>query len=158
MRRQRKALIRIRKEINLTRDTHELETEERGTYQNTERNRPSKGYSPPGDGRERDFVRTRKKTDRARGTYSLETVEGRDLSGHEKKPTKRRALTNWRRQRKGLVRTQKETDRARGTHKLETVEGGTCKSTERTRLSEGDSLPGYSRGKYLSGHGKKSTE
>ena len=80
-RRQREGLVRTRKETNRARDTHFLETAEGGAGQDMERNGPSKGHSPTGDGR------------------------GRDLSRHRKKLTKRGAPTNWRRQREGLVRT-----------------------------------------------------
>ena len=62
-RRQREELVRIRKEIDRSRSTHFLETAGGGTRQDKERNRPSEGYSLPGDGK------------------------GRDLSGHRKKST-----------------------------------------------------------------------
>ena len=85
-RRQRDRLVRTRKETDRARHTHCLETAERGTCQDTERNRPSEAHSRPEDSR------------------------GRDLSGHGQKQIERGALTDWRRQRDGLVRTQKETD------------------------------------------------
>ena len=130
---------------------------EEGTCQDPERNRP-KGHSPTRDSSERD------------------------LSGHGKKPTDQGTLTNWRQQREGLVRTQKEpnrprcthvlgletaeglvrtwkeTDRQKHTHILETAEGGTCQDMERNQLTEAHSLPGDSRGRDLSGHGKKPTD
>jgi hypothetical protein len=81
-----------------------------------------------------------------------------NLSGHGKKSTEHGALTSWKRPREGLFRTQKETDSARGTHVLETSEGGTCQETEKNRQSEGHSLAKDSRGRNLSGHGKKYTE
>ena len=133
-RRQREGFVRTRKETDRARGTHRLETAERGTCQDTERNRPSKGHSLSGDGR------------------------GRDLSGHEKKPTEQGTLTVWRRQRKGLVRTRKENDRARCTHFLETAEAETCQDMEGNRQSKVHSLSGDSRGRDLSGHGKKETE
>ena len=55
----------------------------------------------------------------------------------------------------GGVRTWKETDQARGTHSLETVEGGSSQSMESNRQSKGHLLPGDSRGRHKSGHGKK---
>ena len=122
---QRERLVRTRKEINRASGTHVLETAEGGTCQDTERNRPSEGYSLPGNGRERNLL------------------------GHGKKPTKQGAPTSWRRQRERLVRTQKGTDQTRGTHQLETAEVRTCQDTERSRLSEGDSLPGPGNGRGL---------
>ena len=153
---------------------------ERGTCQDTERNRPTEAHSHPGNGRGR-LVRTRKETDRSRRTHFLETVErstcqdternqpieahshpgdgrGRDLSEHRKKPTDRGALTSWRRQKEGLVKTWKETDRPRRTHILETAGGGTCQDTERSRPTEVYSQTKDGRGRGLSGHGSKSTE
>ena len=50
------------------------------------------------------------------------------------------------------------TDWARTTHVLETAEGGTCQYMKRNRQSEAHSLSGDSRGRGLSGHGKKPTE
>ena len=57
------------------RGTHNLETAEGGTYQDTERNRLSEVHSPSGDGRERDLL------------------------GHGQKYTKQGVLTLWRAQR-----------------------------------------------------------
>jgi hypothetical protein len=75
--------VRTRKESDQARGTHILETASGGTSQDTERIRPSEGYSPTGDG------------------------IGRDKLGHGKNPTKRGALTNWRRHQEGQVRTRK---------------------------------------------------
>ena len=133
-RRQREGLVRTRKETDRPRCTHQLETAERGTCQDTERNQLTEADPHPGDGRERD------------------------LSGHGKKLTDRGGLTIWRRQREGLVRTRKETDRSRCTHQLETAERGTCQDTERNRPTEAHSQTGDGRGKDLSGHGKKLTD
>ena len=99
-----------------------------------ERNRPTEAHSPTGDS------------------------SRRDLSEHVKKPTDRGTLTLWRRQREGLVRTRKENDRPRHTHFLETAEGGPCQDTERNRPTETYSPTGDSRGRNLSGHGKKPTD
>jgi hypothetical protein len=118
-------LVRTRKEIDRAVGTHFLEVAEGETCQDTERNRPSEGYSLPGDSRERN------------------------LSGHEKKPTKQGAPTSWRRQGERPVRTQKGTDQTRDTHQLETAEVGTCQDTERSRPSGGNSLPGDGRGRDL---------
>ena len=71
-RRQRERLVRRGKGSDRSRSTHVLETVEGEAFQNTERNRPSKGHSLPGHGR------------------------GRDLSGQGKKLTESRALTSWR--------------------------------------------------------------
>ena len=73
--RQRKGLVRTRKETDQAMRTHILETAEGVTRQDTERNRPSNAHSHPGDGR------------------------GSDSSGHGKKPTEQCVLTPWRRQR-----------------------------------------------------------
>ena len=122
---QRERLVRTRKEIDQVRGTHKLETAQGKTCQDMERNRPSEGYSLPGNGRERN------------------------LSGHGKKPTKQGAPTSWRWQRERLVRTQEGTDQKRGTHQLEMAEVRTCQDTERSRLSEGNSLPGPGNGRGL---------
>ena len=133
-RRQREGLVRTRKETDRPRRTHQLETAERGTCQDTERNRPTEAHSQTGDGR------------------------GKDLSGHGKKLTDRGGLTSWRRQREGLVRTRKETNRLRRTHILETAERGTCQDIERNRPTEAHSQPGDGRGRDLSGLEKKPTD
>ena len=99
--------VRTQIETNQTRGTHFLETTPGGTSQDTERNRPSKGHSHPGD------------------------CLGRDKSGHGQKPIWQGALTNWRPHQEGQVRTWEETKQARGTHILETTSGGTSQNTER---------------------------
>ena len=132
-RRHREGPVRTRTEIDRPRRTHQLETAEGVTCQDTERNRPSEAHSQAGDGM------------------------GRDLSGHRKKSTERGILTNWRRHREGFVRTRKETDRARRAHSLETA-GEPCQDTERDRSAEEHSLPGDGIGRDLSGHRKKSTD
>ena len=150
------------------------------TCQDTERNRPSKGHSLPGDSRGRDLsghekkptepealtswrrqtkelVNTRKEIVLARGTHVLETAEGgtcQDTEKNRMSKLEQGSLTFWRQQREGLVRTQKETDRARRTHSLETAERQTCQDRERNRMSKEHSRPGDSRGRDLSGHGK----
>ena len=70
-RRHREGQVRIQKESDQARGTHELETTSGGTSQNTERIRLSEGHSHPGE------------------------RIGRDNSGHGKNPTERGALTNW---------------------------------------------------------------
>jgi hypothetical protein len=142
-RQEREGLVRTRKETDQARPTHQLDTAERGTCQDAERNRPSGAHSLSSDSRGTDFL-GQKETDRAKPTYSLETVgrdlsehgksrpskayspagdrRRRDLSGNRKQPTERGPLTNWRRQREGEVRTRKETERARPTYQLETAE------------------------------------
>jgi len=82
------------------------------------------------------------------------------MLGHGKKATEQQALTSksWRPQREGLIRAQRESDQVMGTHELETTEGGTCQNMERKQLSNGHSLPGYSRERDLSGHGEKMTK
>ena len=122
-----------RKDTDRGRCTYFLKTAG-GTCQDTERNRPRKAHSPPGDSR------------------------GRGLSGHGKKLTKQGALTLWRGQREGLVRTRKETDRARGTHPLEKAEGGTGQNTERNQPSEGHSQTRDNRRGDMSGHEREPTE
>ena len=106
-RRQREGLVKTRKETDRELCTHELQTTEGGTCQDTERNRPTEAHSQTGDGK------------------------GRDLSGHGKKLTDRGALTNWRRQKR-LVRTRKETGRETPTHLLETADGGICQNKKET--------------------------
>jgi len=69
-RQHREGQVRTWKETDQARGTHFLETRERGTSQDTERNQPSKGHSLPGGGR------------------------GRDKSEHGKNVTEQGALTN----------------------------------------------------------------
>ena len=133
-RRQREGLVRTRKESDRPRRTHQLETAEGGTCQDTQGIRSTEAHSPTGDGR------------------------GRDLSGHARNLTDRGALTSWRQQREGLVRTRKESDRSRRTHFLETAEGGTCQDTQGIRPTEVHSLPGDGRGRDLSGHARNQTD
>ena len=71
--RQREILVRTQKKTDRARQAHFLETEEGGTCQDTEENRPSEGDSLAENGRRRD------------------------LSEHGKNPTNRGALTVWRR-------------------------------------------------------------
>ena len=52
---QRERLVRTWKEIDRARPTHKLETAERATCQDTERNQPIDGHSLSGDGRGRDL-------------------------------------------------------------------------------------------------------
>ena len=131
---RREGQVRTRKETNRAMRTHQLETAQGGTSQDTERNRPSDAHSPTGDS------------------------TGGDKSGHGKKPTERCALTFWRPHREGQVRSRKETDRAMRTHTLETAQGGTSQDTERNRPSNAHSPTGDHTGRDKSGHGKKSTE
>ena len=156
-RRHRERLVRTPKEIDRPRRTHELETGEGATCQDTERNRQTKPHSLAGDGRGSNLSGHRKKsTDRAHSLAG--DGRGSDLSGHRKRSTNRAALTSWRRQRERLVRTPKEIGRPSRTHFLETGEGVTCQDTERNRPTEPHSLAGDGRGSDLSGHRKKSTD
>ena len=75
--------VRTRRETDRAMRTHVLEAAQRGTSQDTERNRQSEAYSPPGD-------RT-----------------GKDKSGHEKKLTEQGVLTSWRPQREEQARKMK---------------------------------------------------
>ena len=76
-----------KKKSDRPRSTHQLETAQGGTSQDTERIRPTEAHSHTGD-------RT-----------------GRDKSGHRKNPTDRDPLTDWRPHREGQVRSQKESNR-----------------------------------------------
>src|SRR6267142_726512 len=126
--------VRTWKESDRARGTHQLESADRQTSQDTERIRPSEGHSHPGERR------------------------WTDKSGHGKNLTERGALTNWRAQTDGQVRTRKESDRARGTHRLESADGQTSQDTERIRPSEGHSQTGEHRWTDKSGHRKNLTE
>ena len=57
---QREGLVKIRKETNQPRPTHSLGMAARGDHQDVERNRPSKSYLHPRDGRGRDLSGHRK--------------------------------------------------------------------------------------------------
>ena len=134
-RRQRKGLVRTRKETDRARRTHVLETAERGIFQDTERNRPTEAHSLPGDGGGRDLSGHRKKPTE-QGALTFWRRQRERLVRTRKKPTDQGALTLCRRQREGLVRTRKEKDRARGIHRLEMTDGGTCQDTKIDRPSE----------------------
>ena len=172
-RRQREGLGQDTEKTSQARCTHQLETAEGETCQDTERNQPSKVHSRPGNSGGRDssghrknptdrgtltswrrqregLVRTWKETNQRRHTHSLETAEGGSRSGHGKKLTNRGALTNWRR-RRDLVGTRKETDRLRRTHFLKTAEGGACQDTEGNQPS---GRHGHSHTEECKGEGK----
>ena len=91
-RQQTERLVRTTKQSDRPRPTHQLETADRATCQDTETIRLTKAHSHPGDGRQSD------------------------LSGHPNNPTDRGPLTFWRRQAEGLVRTQKEENRPSDGH------------------------------------------
>jgi hypothetical protein len=80
------------------------------------------------------LVRIQKETDRTRGTHALEMAERETCQDTEK------------------------SEQARGTHFLKTAEGGTSQKTERRRPNGRHSRSGDSRGRDLSGHGKKGTK
>ena len=82
--RRREGAVRTRKETARARRTHFLETAEGGTYQDTERNRPSEAHSLSGDSRGKDLSGHGK--NRAREAHSLSgDSRGWELSGHRKK-------------------------------------------------------------------------
>jgi hypothetical protein len=112
-------LVRTRKQSDRARSTHQLESADRGTGQDTEGIRLSKGHSPTGERKWRDKSGHGKQSDRPRGTHQLESADGgtgqdtertrvseghsptrerrqRDSSGHRKNPSKRGVLTAWR--------------------------------------------------------------
>ena len=126
--RQTEGHVRPPKQSDRPRHTHILETEDRGTCQDTEKIRPTEAHSLPGDGRQRD------------------------MSGHRHNPTDRGTLTSWSRQTEQLVRTPKQSDRPRPTHILETADRETCQDTETIRPTEAHSLSGDGRQSDLSGH------
>ena len=105
-RRQTEGLVRTPKQSDRPKPTHQLETTDRRTCQDTETIRPTEVHSLSGDGRQRD------------------------LSGHRKNPTNRGPLTIWRRQTEELVRTTKQSDRLRPAHHLEMADRETCQDTE----------------------------
>ena len=74
------------------RSTHVLEIAERGTCQDMERNRPSKGHSLSGDHRVRD------------------------LSGHRKELPEQDALTSWRPQKRGFQNMERNRPGKRYSH------------------------------------------
>src|SRR6267142_2058357 len=145
--------VRTRKESDRARGTHQLESADRWTSQDTERIRPSKGHSQTGERRQPDksghgrirpseeHSRTgecrwmdksgHRKNPTERGALSP-TGECRrsDKSGYGKNLTEQGALTNWRAQTDRQVRTRKESDRVRGTHKLESADGQTSQDIE----------------------------
>ena len=156
-RRQTEGPVRTPKDSDRPRPTHQLETADRATCQDTETIQPIKAHSPTGDGRQRGLSGHR----RIRPTEAHSpTGDGRqrDLSGHRNNPTNRGPLTNWRWQTERLVRTQKQSDRPRPTHQLEMADRGTCQDTETIRPTEAHSLPGDGRQRDLSGHQNNPTD
>ena len=112
------------KKIDRGKDTHSLETVEGGTCQDVERNRPSEGHSPSGDGRGRELSGhgNKAQTKEARSTHCLETAEGSTSQDMERnRPSEGHSLSGD--EREGLVRIRKEADQAMCTHSLEAVEG-----------------------------------
>jgi len=125
--------VKTWKESDQARGTHQLETTEGGTSQDTEKKGPSKGHSLPGDHRERvkaghgkkatkqgaltSWRPQRegksghgKKVTKQGALTSWRPQKGGDKSRHRKKVTKQGALTSWRSQREGQVRTWKESN------------------------------------------------
>ena len=151
-------IVRTPKESDRQMPTHELETADRGTCQDTERIRLTEAHSLPGDGRQRDLSGYRKNsTDRGPLTSWRRQMKG--LVRTLKESDRPRPLTNWRRQTEGLVRTPKESDRPRPTHFLEMVEGGIVRTPkEYDRPTEVYSPPGDDRGRDLSRHQKNPTD
>src|SRR6266850_912085 len=89
--------VRTQKEFDRARGTHQLESTDGRTSQDTERIQLSEGHSRTGG---------RRRTDNSGQKYT----------------TERGALTDWRAQMDGRVRTRRESDRARGTHILESAD------------------------------------
>ena len=85
-RRQTEGHVRTPKESDRPRPTHQLESADRATCQDTETIRPTEAHSPTANGRQSD------------------------LSGHSKNPTDRGPPTIWRRQTERHVRTLKQSD------------------------------------------------
>ena len=147
--------VRIRKESDLARGAHILDTASGETSQDTERIRLSEGHSHTGHRIGRDKSGYGKKLTERRELTSW--VPHQETLGHRKNPTGAEALTSWRRHREGQVRTRKESDRAMGTYILETESGGTSQNTERIQPSEGHSHTGDGIGRDKLGHGKNPT-
>ena len=126
--------VRTQKGTERPRGTHKLESADRWTSQDTERNRATEGHSLPGECR------------------------SMDKSGHGKEQSDRGALTAWRVQIDGQVRTLKGTERPRGTHKLESADRWTSQDTERNRATKGHSLPGECRSMDKSRHRKEQSD
>ena len=133
-RQQTERLVRTPKQSDRPRPTHELETADRATCQDTETIRSTEAHTPTGDGKQSD------------------------LSGHRNNPTDRGPLTFWRRQTERLVRTPKQSDQLTPTHELETADRATCKDTERIRPTEAHSRTGDGRQSDLSGHRNNLTD
>ena len=131
---RREGQVRTQKESDRPRTTHQLETAQGGTSQDTERIRPTEAHSLPGD-------RT-----------------GRDKSEHGKHPTDRGPLTNWRPHGEGQIRTQKESDRRGPLTSWRPHMEGQSQDTERFRQTEAHSLPGDRTRRDKSGHGKNPTD
>src|SRR6267142_268650 len=73
---QRERQVRTQKQTEQARGTHQLESAEGETSQDTETNRASKGHSPTGECRGRDKSGHRNKPSKQRGTHSLESAKG----------------------------------------------------------------------------------
>jgi hypothetical protein len=132
-RQQSEGLVRKQKENDQQRGTHQLETAEAGTCQDTKRKRQGEEHSPTRGRSGRDKSGHRKKAAERGETHQLESAEGETCQDMERKQP-----------RKG--------------HLLPGDHRGTCQDMERKRPSEGYSLSGDGRRRNLSGHGKKPTK
>ena len=126
--------VRTQKGTERPRGTHILESADRWTSQDTERNRATEGHSQTGECRLMD------------------------KSGHGKEQSDRGALTTWRVQIDGQVRTRKGTEGPGGTHQLESADRWTSQDTERNRATEGHSLSGECRSMDKLGHRKEQSD
>ena len=79
-------------ETDRPKPTDHLEIAEGGICQDTERNRPTKAHSLPGDGRGTDLLGHGRIRPSKADSLSEDGI-GRYLSGHGKKPTDRGPLT-----------------------------------------------------------------
>ena len=131
----REGQVRTRKASDRQRPTHQLETTQGGTSQDT------------------------KESDRPRPTHHLETAQGGTSQDTKKKHlTNRCPLTSWRPHTDGQVRTRKASDQPRPTHFLGTTQGGTSQDMQRIRPTEAHSLPGDRTRRYKSGNEKNPTD
>ena len=108
--------------------THQLESPDRETNQDTERMQASEGHSHPAEPKQRD------------------------KSEHKKNVSQRGALTFWRAHMERQVKTQKECKPARPTYFLESPDRETSQDTERMQTGKGHLRSGEPRWRDKSGH------
>jgi len=127
---QTEGRVRTRKECEPLRGTHQLESTDGETSQDTEEMQASEGHSHSGEPIQRDKSGHGKNVSQ-RGVLTSWTAQTERRVRTGKNASRRGALTSWRAQVERQVRIRKEWEPVRGTHVLESPDGETSQDTER---------------------------